>query len=118
MEELFGIIALIVSIIMIYTFFSMSTRLSQIRDGITHLINTMTSQEKTVGYWIDRYKAARMKGNNAEMIESLQMFVYYKVKQVPFHDRKTELKALAEKYQTIFSELDTAFPVWDDKVFK
>lgn len=118
MEEFLGMLVLVVSIVMIVTFFNMSSKLTIIRDGIVSLANSPTRPEVTPGYWLAQYRKARMLGNTDEMAKAMQMYVYYKVRSEPVNNRKSEHGELSEKHQVTFTELGVPFPTWDVKVFQ
>lgn len=113
-----AIISGVLSVIMIVTFFNMASRLKEIRDELFQLRSVATNFKATPGYWGDQYRAAKLLGDKKGMIKSLNMFVYYKVKQVPVNEKQREFKVLSEQYYNTFQELGGSFPEWDKNIFK
>lgn len=113
-----AIISGVLSVIMIVTFFNMASRLKEIRDELFQLRNVAINFKATPSYWVDEYRAAKLLGDQQGMIRSLNMFVYYKVKQVPVNEKQSEFNTLNEQYHTVFTELGDSFPEWDKSIFK
>ena len=116
--EIIGVVSAVFSIVMIVTFFNMASRLKEIRDEIMKLRSVTINHQATARYWGDKYRAAKLLGDKQEMVKSLKMFVYYKIKRVPVNEKQNELKVLHEEYSHVFHELGTSFPEWDKSIFK
>ena len=116
MEELSILIGFTLSVIVIITFFNMSSRLKDMK-GELFMIRQMLPEPESASKWVTEYKFAKMKDDKTAMISSLQKYVFTKIRDRNVTDSKNEFDKLKKEYEPLFIELGIAFPEWDKKIF-